>query len=505
MQLARIRLSRSLLLLFALLGAAAPAAFAQNTDCALRERQCMSTCTLVGRMNREMGQSCVQGCANKRAQCDQGPAAAPAAQTDTPGAGREGPTARGGRRGGDAAAAAAPPQIDVDAMTEPLSDDVIRQLAAAAVAADGGMDDTMARIHELRTIPACDPNNRNFRNPSDKAYECASQREALLKGNRTRSTDNRVLTLRPLVRSVQIEAQRVPAEPLAAIGAIELLRGKYRPIFNLVPLLTANSPMSDAARSVLTAAAAQQKGLIDAHLRAARTPEVRQAFFEGRLPEGTRLELPTDEMNEWVADRDTWQVAQPLRQQGRKLFMDRTTELQHSTREANQPTQFASWGEPSETEMGLALLRTLSLVLGEQTRPYESQRASVPGLPTLVVVRIVDVQKIGCRKIGDGFRCRVRVWMTGFLRGLGTAGLGSSPLAAMSGINAWKTQNGNEIEHLFRANPFGWIAPEQIERLANSDKGLADNLRKSEESSRSARCASARMSGDLTQQALNCK
>ncbi|RZJ08012.1 MAG: hypothetical protein EOP39_14905 [Rubrivivax sp.] len=461
-----------------------------QADCDSLLAQCRSTCVVAGRINADIGRSCMKGCDKRQAAC-----ANPQAQPE--GRGPDDSAPRRGRSGGAPVVAA--PAIDIQAMTRPLTPEEIRQLVDASIAADGGYQETMAQIHRLQSIPACNAPPGAGTRPGEMAQKCMEQRQAIRAENRVRSTDNRVLGLRPLLRSMELELDLLPADPVAIIQSVFQLRGKYQPLLGFVPALTTGSPMSEPVREVLTAAAVRQRAFDERRRQAVRQPEVRQAYIEGRLPNGVDLELAPAEIIEWRADAETWQIADPLRRAGgRPLFMDRRKELAASDRETGQAAQWARWGEPSETEMGLALLRVLSLTGGEMRSPFESEASAMAGSG---VARIIDVRKQGCRRAGDGYRCDVQLWMQTFNRGWAgemLLGSGKHPGAViLAGMRQGiRDNNGKTVSHVFRATPNGWVAP----LLGSGSSGASgssgsDVFSTMQEASRRAACSNSGGSG----------
>lgn len=436
-------------LLLILAGLVPSALAASPAECQQRYQQCYQGCrTMAFRIGREAFQQCNQDCQQAGRQCLSGPdtrAMAPAAAPAPP-------QQRAGRTAVEPTATLAAPVVDASQLNEPLSAEAIRQLAEAATAAQGGARGALEALRELEAIPACQrhPGMAMVRNPG----ACNEQRAAMRQRNAANDTDGRVRPLAPVVRSLELEFDHLPADPVAVVKAVEDLRQKYQPLLYWTPALQRRQAeaMGDDTRALLTRAAALEARLEQTRLDAARHPAARQAMADGRL----QTALPAQERAELQADQMSQRIAQPLREAGQgPLFMDRSTDLQQSRREAEQAAQWARWTEPSATEMGLALLRSFAGVGGRLSSPFEAETAPTLG-PT--VARIVDVRKQGCRKVGDGYHCDLKLWMHGFQRGWSAGMNGGIFVQAFQ--QGQLDRNGTTISHVFRATPQGWMAPE---------------------------------------------
>lgn len=434
----------SAMLLAALAGAGMHTLAATPAECQRGYQQCYQGCrTGAFRIGREAFQQCNQDCQQHARQCLSGPAPSAAAPA---------PQARAARTAAEPALAPAAPAMEASQLTEPMSAEAIRQVAEAATAARGGGRGALEALRELEAIPACQrhPGMAMVRDPG----ACNEQRAAMRQRNAANDTDGRVRPLAPVLRSLELEFDRLPAEPVAVVKAMEDLQKKYQPLLFWTPALQRRQAeaMADDTRALLTRAAALEARLEQTRQEAARHPSVRQAMVDGRL----QTRLPAQERAELQADQMSQRIAQPLRgaTQG-SLFMDRQTELQQSRREAEQAAQWARWGEPSATEMGLALLRSFAGFGGRLSSPFEAETAAALG-PT--VARIVDVRKQGCRKVGDSYHCELKLWMHGFQRGW-SAGMNGG-IFVQAQQQSQLDRNGSTISHVFRATPQGWVAPE---------------------------------------------
>lgn len=185
------------------------------------------------------------------------------------------------------------------------------------------------------------------------------------------------------------------------------------------------------------------------------------------------------------ADRQTQSLLQALRAElpGTTLFADRQTETRESERERTQLATYASWSEPTDVEIGLALMRAYAVNNGRLTSSYEVERvlpqtagAAALNLKLLDVQRLLHVQKTRpCTRVGPRWHCNARVWLHLFQRGNALMLADLAPqnpvLAILAAANAKVMEgNGTPSDYILRATEEGFTAPTLAKAIRDGDE-----------------------------------
>lgn len=332
---------------------------------------------------------------------------------------------------------------------------------------------------------------------------CDQKRRALqaeVRGDRRQALRAALPTV---MQSLVIDLAAVPQHPVAGPQGLNTLRNKYAPVWAARDFertfASGTTPDAATSRELLVRFDALEAPLLDAERAMRARDDVRQAYLEGRI-DATILRLDKVQSLRWGADRKTWVLASRLRQQmpGETLFMDRTKEHTESEREHGDMAGRARWGEPTATEIGLALMRVFTIPYGRFRSPYEAEYRAFGVVPA-GSMRLVHVQKDGCQQSPEGWWCQVRAWMQ-FLppdHAATMADEGQLYARFMQQANREaELGNGSTVVHLFKAGGLGWQAPgldaKMEQREQARDKALSESVRSVNESI----CLGRQLSGD---------
>ena len=307
--------------------------------------------------------------------------------------------------------------------------------------------------------------------------------------------------LLPVSQSLDLDLPRLPAAPLERLNALQNLGDKYSAAARFLSRYSESAGGSARRDNALLDLAQSFLGKQDAVFRELMaTPDIKQAWIEEKLPSHI---VPSDflERIEWGADRLTYRLKRSLQADfgSKVLFADRQEDLSQSARERDQAADHARWGEPTENEIGLAVLRVFSSTGGRLTSAIESERsgpttllAVVLNAPITDVNRVVHVQKMQpCKKAGGDWTCTVRIWLHVFQRGNGMRvfqGAQAAPMVKL--ILAAREEaarlNGTPEDMVLRATANGWTAPALVQKVLESD---AAKMRAMDDAARMARCS----------------
>jgi hypothetical protein len=359
--------------------------------------------------------------------------------------------------------------------------------------------------------PECELVRGMIRNPAG----CLMARNRPREDARRKEQTDAPLLLGDAERSLDADLAGLPADPLARFDVMHELNEKYRPISSFANHVRNETSTRRSANDPVVAAIGGFEGKrVDAAQRVTRDPAVKQAYIEDRIRIPPDMQLPPVEMYDWSIDRKTLVMQKQLKSAGkRNLFSERTIDLRASTRETNEPGNYARWGEPSVDEIGLAILRVFVSVDGEMRLPFESSRVRAGALAALRLDgeqanRLIHLEKAGaCEKIaGAAYRCPIRQWMQIFARGniIGWMADGkSAPVARLwlAAFESAESRNGDLMAVVVKATPSGWQAPELIDALRESDRESRETTRKS---LKSQRCSRERIESGYGYMSLDC-
>ncbi len=483
----RVQLGSALLLACWFAGPAI-AQFNQNPACQTDYNACTTKCNVTGAINRALLRDCQRQCVRERSACLTGESPPSPGTAGPATAGRAAPPSPG-----SAEANVVLPPLNADP-TAPFTRDEAERLVAGVDRALGAA--VLKTREEAQAKSRC--------RGGMPTTSCLEAIDAIM-AQRTRANEIKAAAhLSVLEQSLALDMARLPQ------GGVERLRTlvddfrKYRALEKM-----RNPKIPDGPLAHLQSKLGHSVDLeID---RSVNDPAVKLAFNEDRLGVDLPVKDPATRA-EWLADRSTYKLKARAQQLAGKrvLFMDRTVDLEQSTRERTSIGARGSWGEPTANEIGLAFLRTLVLAGGKQTTPFESQRAGLGVIGAFTnVFRVIHVDKIGCRKSAAGYICESRMWILPFLRGSGamvaydTRGFGGKMMQSMTASVANPEGNVMEFEVVASAN--GWQAPSLVERLLATQERMLDAAQRSLDSVREGQCMSARMEGDDFGEAMTCR
>lgn len=454
---------------------------AQTGDCADAMRSCLRECTVAAYPVHAARATCLAGCRQQYQSCrvarPEG-AAAPAQQRGPQGV------------------------SPVPTLAAPMSPSEIAQALAAAQAILERRADGTRAARQTPLPPECQVGQRGY-NP----MACTMARERTLASQPDERSELPRLLL-PLQASLRLELDALPGAPLERITALQGLRQKYQGAADFLrDLRQAPRLQTPGGNALHTLAQRFEEPRLLALRQAQLAPEVKQAWLDGRVA-SEDLALDFLQRIEWDADRQTRTLLQALRAElpGVRLFAERDTDLDASARERSQTAAFASWGQPSEHEIGLALLRVYAANNGRLKSAYEAERtlpmsvgAALAKAPLVDVQRVLHVQKARpCTRSGPSWNCTVRLWLHVFQRGdalrLAEMAPQNPVMAIMAGSNAQVIQeNGSATELRLRATEEGFQAYDLIQRLRERDEQA---LARMDERARRSQCEQRRLARD---------
>lgn len=466
------------LLLMASCGLATPV-LAQGENCVETLRRCLQPCSTTLPALRS---ACVTACRQQNQSC----------RTANPGSPL---TPSQERRPSDVS--------PVPTLSAPMTAGEIAQALSAVQAIQQRHADGVRAARQAQLPPECQMGQRGY-NP----MACTMARERGLASAPDERADIPRLLL-PLQPSLQLDLAALPTAPVERIHALQAVRVKYQAAEEFLRSLREGPrPQGPGANALVTLMGKFAEPRVLALKQAQLAPEVKQAWMAGQLP-SELLALDYVQRIEWDADRQTQTLLQALRAEmpGVRLFADRDGEADASARERTQAASFASWGQPSDTEIGLALLRAHAANNGRQVSAYEAERSlpgsvllAMAGAPLIDVQRVLHVQKAQpCVREGQAWKCSARLWLHVFQRGdalrLAEMAPRNPALALMAASNAQFIKEGGRATELrLLATREGFQAPELTEMLRARDQRRLEDM---DDTARRAACRRLQDAGNL--------
>jgi hypothetical protein len=330
----------------------------------------------------------------------------------------------------------------------------------------------------LSRIPAC----RSRGNP-----ECLWEVKRVRQAYQQEDAQQRIATMQRLARSLELDIKDLPSEPTPRLLQLKEFNQKYKYLLENRPL-EGNLIKNDAEGPIYKLAAQAASQITAEQTRTNAMPAVRQAIARGEIA-AIAINATDDERALFVRDVQTEQLAAEAAKalnSKNTLFLHRKSELDMSDRERTGANAAESWSEPSETEMGLAVLREFTkppskvqgILQGSLTEPYEANWRSGDSLS--VTTRLAHLHKEGCIREGRSYRCQVRLWLHGYADG-GRAynEIWRSAGSAQGVYHYLRTvyptlqhKNGQLLSVVFLASSGRWSAPE-IDNSFNAPKEVS--------------------------------
>lgn len=193
----------------------------------------------------------------------------------------------------------------------------------------------------------------------------------------------------------------------------------------------------------------------------------------------------------------------PARRDGSPAFFRRADQGPMSRREVVQAVAYRSWSEPTDDEIGLAILRSLRSAGGREvsasavTIPSMANRLGVDMLDGLAsaVMQIHDVQKESCVRAQAGFVCTYVLYGRGVMGGMGASHpivqgltqLANGPYGVRARYLLTPTADGWRIPEMDRMILSGQVAQmnqmtEVVDDVANAASNAAGVLTSTQDS-----------------------
>lgn len=449
-----------------------PRAAAQADACAEQLRGCQMTCLAPGAPAPGGRDSCLKQCTGKNAECRLALRNPRIAQ-------------RLANEAASAPAAATPTTTALaPELKAPLDSSDISSAIARAQAALRGT------VPSPSPAPGSRDCTRDLQgHPNARSCWVAQMREAQ-DGDNGRTA--RALTqLWPVEQSLKLDLAALPADPVEALRALRALERSYGTAVAWFQQIDGAAPRNSPDPVAQLARRFEQTRLLR-QIDLQNDPSVYSAYLEGRVQDDELL-LSASKRNVWQFERDGSRLLASLRQQfsGTVLFADRKTDIQQSSRERQwlaSGVPGPRWGEPSETEMGLALLRVYASVNGQIESAYEAERrlpsgkAADRGLALVDNLRLYHVQKTGpCRPVAGAWSCSFRAWSQIYLTVAGArletqpgGSLHPAVERASKGAREAMRRNGEPAEVRFSPTAGGWSAPDLVAAMQSVDVAITE-------------------------------
>ena len=493
-------------LLALLLGSAATPALAQLDACVIGHQACVATCRVAAALSTSVAHRCEAGCGPKLAECRAGAQRSGAPATPAPA------TAPPGDR---SPLPARPSPTDAEpipqfpVLTSSLEAGAIHDAVRAVEAIHKQRADKLLAATLAPPPPVCSGTGFNTGPNSIACAQARAERLAVRSTPEERAEIARQLL--PLQPSMDLDLAALPADPMPRMEALVALGAKYQPAIELLKRMRSGTrPTGSGLHPMTVLMWSFDEPRLKLLQQTQEAPVYRQAWVEGRVPENS-VSLDFLQRIEWYADRQTHTLLAGLRSElkGAPLFADRQTDLVQSAREKDQAASFATWGQPTDHEIGLALLRVFIVNNGRLATPFEAERtlpmtllAAVLNAPVLDVQRLLHVQKTRpCVRTGDSFTCSVQLWLQLFQRGNGmrvwerqnqNPVIGLILAARADAMN----QNGVPTEIVFKATAQGFLAPELAQRVRDSDERTLSAMNEASRSAQRTACLARQRGAD---------